>query len=383
MGRAGRPALHCLDFLGEIMIGAKLKIALLYDLWNEDPIAAAAKEEEKEEVPKRKPRKKIKKVKKKEKTDREEIFEALQKLGHEPSYFELDGRPQSLHSLSRCDADLLFNLTESFDGDDTKEMNVVAYVDLLGLRYTGAGPHAIILSQDKAIAKKIFGFHGIKTPFFATSYRGRIEHCHDISFPLIVKPSWEDGSIGIDAGAVVTNIKEMMERVQYIQDEFDSPALIEEYIEGREIYAGILGSYERAQVLPLVELDLSKLPEGTPKIASYDVKFEKNTDAYKLTKSAIAENLDDETRKRLEDTALAAYRALKLRDYGRIDMRLAPNGDVYVIEANPNPWLASRQEFAMAAKASGLSYTELIGAIVDLAMSRYLNADLTNVAAMH
>ena len=156
----------------------------------------------------------------------------------------------------------------------------------LGLRYTGAGPHAIFMSQDKAIAKKIFAFHGIKTPFFATSYRGRIEHAHDISFPLIVKPSWEDGSIGIDAGAVVKNIKEMMERIEYIQDEFDSPALIEEYIEGREIYAGVLGSYERAQVLPLIELDLSRLPEGTPKIASYDVKFEKNTDAYKLTKSA-------------------------------------------------------------------------------------------------
>ena len=180
------------------MIGAKLKIALLYDVWNEDPVAAAKEEP----VPARKPRKKVKKVKK-EKTDREEIFEALQKLGHEPSYFELDGRPQSLHSLSRCDADLIFNLTESFDGDDTKEMNVVAYVDLLGLRYTGRGPHAIFMSQDKAIAKKIFAFHGIKTPFFATAYRGRIEHAHDISFPLIVKPSWEDGSIGIDAGAVV------------------------------------------------------------------------------------------------------------------------------------------------------------------------------------
>src|ERR1700686_5593556 len=160
------------------MIGAKLKIALLYDLWNEDPVAAAAKEEAPATAV-RKPRKKVKKVKK-EKNDREESFDALQKLGHEPSYFELDGRPQSLHPLSRCDADLIFNLTESFDGDDTKEMNVVAYVDLLGLRYTGAGPHAIILSQDKAIAKKIFGFHGIKTPFFATSYRGRIEHCHDI-----------------------------------------------------------------------------------------------------------------------------------------------------------------------------------------------------------
>src|SRR6266446_943262 len=364
------------------MIGAKLKIALLYDVWNEDPVAAAAKDKE-DEPPARKTRRKKTKKKRKEMTDREEIFEALAKLGHEPSYFELDGRPQSLHSLSRCDADLIFNLTESFDGDDTKEMNVVAYVDLLGLRYTGAGPHSIFMSQDKAIAKKIFAFHGIKTPFFATAYRGRIEHAHDISFPLIVKPSWEDGSIGIDAGAVVKNVKEMMERVQYIQDEFDSPALIEEYIEGREIYAGVLGNYERAQVLPMVELDLSRLPEGTPKIASYDVKFEKNTEAYKLTKSEIAENLDEDTTKRLGDTALAAYRALKLRDYGRIDMRLAPNGDVYVIEANPNPWLASRQEFAMAARAAGRSYTELIGEIVDLAMSRYLNANLTNAVAMH
>jgi D-alanine-D-alanine ligase len=360
------------------MIGAKLKIALLYDAWNEDPIAAAAKEES---APAPKAHKKSKKPKKEEKTDRQEIFEALQKLGHEPSYFELDGRPQSLHSLAKCDADLIFNLTESFDGDDTKEMNVVAYVDLLGLRYTGAGPHSIFLAQDKAIAKKIFAFHGIKTPFFATSYRGRIEHAHDISFPLIVKPSWEDGSIGIDAGSVVHNVKELMQRVEYIQDEFDSPALIEEYIEGREIYAGILGNYERAQVLPLIELDLSRLPEGTPKIASYDVKFEKNTEAYKLTKSNIAENLEEETVTKLSDTALAAYRALKLRDYGRIDMRLAPNGDVYVIEANPNPWLASRQEFAMAAKASGLSYTEMIGSIIDLAMSRYLNASYANVAA--
>jgi D-alanine-D-alanine ligase len=374
------------------MIGAKMKIALLYDLWNEDPAAAAAKEDpatangngdggSKRNGVVRKARKVTKKVKK-EKTDREEIAEALQKLGHETSHVELDGRPQSLHALAKCDADLVFNLTESFDGDDTKEMNVVAYVDLLGLRFTGAGPHAIFMSQDKAVAKKIFAFHGIKTPFFATSYRGRIEHAHDISFPLIVKPSWEDGSIGIDAGAVVTNIKEMMERIEYIQDEFDSPALIEEYIEGREIYAGVLGSYEGAQVLPLIELDLSRLPEGTPKIASYDVKFEKNTEVYKLTKSAIAEDLDEATRERLSDTALAAYRALKLRDYGRIDMRLAPNGDVYVIEANPNPWLASGQEFAMAAKASGLSYTEMIGTIVDLAMSRYLNANLANATAM-
>jgi D-alanine-D-alanine ligase len=345
----------------------KLKVAILYDVW-EDDVPSTEPEEEKPSPRKRKTRAIKKRV---EKEDREEIFEALGKLGHEPFYQVLDGRPQSLHALAKCGSDLIFNLTESYAGDDTKEMHVAAYLDLLGLRYTGAGPHASFLAQDKSIAKKMFAFHGIKTPFFATSYRGRIDHAHDISFPLIVKPLSEDGSIGINADAVVESVKELMERVQYIQDEFDSPALIEEYIEGREIYAGILGSYESTQVLPLVELDLSKLPKGTPKIASRDVKFEKDTEAFKVTKSAVVEDLDEATTKRLSETALAAYQAVKLRDYGRIDMRLSPKGEVYVIEANPNPWLSSKQEFAMAAKASGKSYTQLIGEIVDLALARY------------
>jgi D-alanine-D-alanine ligase len=344
-----------------------MKIAVLYDIWEEEGATPEPPPEPKPAARKSKARKK----KKREKEDREEIFEALEKLGHEPSYLILDGSPQGLTSLAKCEADLIFNLTESFAGDDTKEMHVAAYLDLLGLRYTGAGPHASFLAQDKAIAKKMFAFHGIRTPYFATSYRGTIEHAHDIAFPLIVKPLAEDGSIGINSNAVVTSVKELMERVQYIQDEFDSPAIIEEYIEGREIYAAILGSYEYAQALPLVELDFSKLPKGTPKIASYDVKFEKDAEAYKLTKSSIAEDLDEETIERLTQTALAAHRAVKLRDYGRIDLRLSAKGEVYVLEANPNPWLSSKQEFAMAAKASGRSYTQLIGEIVELAMGRY------------
>lgn len=343
-----------------------MKIAVLYDVWEEEG-ALAEPPEPKPPARKTKSRKK----KKREKEDREEILEALEKLGHQAFYQVLDGTPPCLNSLAKCEADLIFNLTESFAGDDTKEMHVAAYLDLLGMRYTGAGPHASFLAQDKALAKKMFAFHGIRTPYFATSYRGSIEHAHDISFPLIVKPLSEDGSIGINANAVVDSVKELMERVQYIQDEFDSPAIIEEYIEGREIYAAILGSYEYAQALPLVELDFSKLPKGTPKIASYDVKFEKDAEAYKLTKSSVAEDLDEKTVELLTETALAAHRAVKLRDYGRIDMRLSSKGEVYVLEANPNPWLSSKQEFAMAAKASGLSYTQLIGEIVDLAMARY------------
>ena len=347
------------------MTGTKMKVTVLYDLWEETPA------EEPEEVPAPRKRKgKATRKKKPVKHDREEIFEALEKLGHEPSYYVLDGRPQSLVGLAKCNADLIFNLTESYGGDDTREMHVTAFLDLLDIPYTGAGPHAHILAQDKSIAKKMFAFHGIQSPYFATAYRGNIDHAHDISFPLIVKPTSEDGSIGIDAAAVVTSVKELMERVSYIQTEFDSPALIEEYIEGREIYASILGSYESARALPLVELDLSKLPKGTPRIASQDVKFERDTEAYKRTKSVIAEDLEEETATRLTEIAVRAYRAVKLRDYGRIDMRVSSKGEIYVIEANPNPWLSSGQEFAMAARKSGLPYTQMIGEIVDLAMAR-------------
>jgi D-alanine-D-alanine ligase len=346
------------------MAREKLKVAVLYDLFEEDPTPPPPPPEKPAKSKRRTPRKK------KEKHDREEIFEALGKLGHEPVYQVVDGRDQSLIALARADADIFFNLTESYAGDDTKDMNIAAYLDLLDKPYTGAGPHALYLAQDKALAKKIFAFHTIRTPFFATSYKGKIDHAHDISFPLIVKPCSEDGSIGIDMGSVVESVKELMERIHYIHEEFDSPALIEEYIEGREIYAAVLGN-ESPEVLPMVELDLSKLPEGTPKIAGKEVKWEKDTEHYRVTKSAPAEDIDEKTTEKLASTALAAYQALKLRDYGRIDMRLTPKGEVFVIEANPNPWLSSGAEFHMAARKAGRTYTQLIGEIVDLARARY------------
>jgi len=348
------------------MSTTKLKVAVLYDMWEEEEPPAEPPPE------KTASGRKVRKKKKREKADREEIFDALGKLGHEPFYQVLDGAEKSLVALAKFDGDLVFNLTESYAGDDTMDMNIAAYLDLLGCQYTGAGPHAMYLAQDKALAKKIFAFHGIKTPYFATSYRGKLDHSHDISFPLIVKPTSEDGSIGIDASSVVESVKELMEKIHYIHEEFDSPALIEEYIEGREIYAAVLGN-ENPEVLPMVELDLSKLPKGTPKIAGKDVKWDKETEAYKVTKSAPAEDLEESTVKRLSDTALSAYNALKLRDYGRIDMRLTKKGEVFVIEANPNPWLASTAEFAMAAKKAGRTYTQLIAEIVDLARARYVN----------
>jgi D-alanine-D-alanine ligase len=343
---------------------ANLKVMILHEAWDEGP-----PEPEPEPVKAPRGKKAKRQTKKHPLYDREEIFQALTKLGHEPSYHLLDGKNQSLLALAKSGADLIFNLTESYAGDDTMDKNIAAYLELLHVPYTGSGPQAHYLAQDKAIAKKIFDFHKIKTPNFATSYKGRTDHSHDIVFPLIVKPVSEDGSIGIDRGSVVESVKELMERIHYIDEEFDSPALIEEYIEGREIYAAILGN-DNPEVLPLIELDLSKLPKGTPRIATQDVKFDYETEAYKVTKSAPVEDLAEETTKKLQDTALAAYRALKLRDYGRIDMRLNKEGEVYVIEANPNPWLASAAEFTMAAKKAGYTYTDMIEKIVELARSR-------------
>ena len=169
---------------------------------------------------------------------------------------------------------------------------------------------------------------------------------------------------------MVNSIRELMERIDFLHQHFNSPVLIEEYVEGREMYVGVLGNQPPAP-LPVIELDLSKLPEGRPKIASAEVKWGKGTRAYRDTKSAIAEDLPEDTEALLQSTAVAVFQALELRDYARIDMRLRPDGRVAVIEANPNPWLASKAEFPMAARKSGRNYTQLIEEIVELALARY------------
>jgi len=299
----------------------------------------------------------------------EEVADALTKLGHEPVMYEIDGTIKSLLGLARVDCDLVFNLVESFADDDTADFKIAGFLELIGKKYTGSGTHGLMLAQDKAIAKKIFAFHGIHTPTFAKSFRGRLDFSHDLEFPVIVKPAREDGSIGIEFSAVVNSIRELMERMDWLHANFDSPVLIEEYIHGREMYVGVLGN-DKPEALPVVELDLSKLPDGTPRIAAAEVKWGKGTKAYRDTKSAIASDLSEETMATLQQTAVAAYQALELRDYGRVDMRLQADGRVHVIEVNPNPWLSSRAEFAMAARKSGRTYNQLIEEIIELTSSR-------------
>jgi D-alanine-D-alanine ligase len=336
----------------------KSKIAVLYDRWEAPEESSAASEKapltrtlDKKEV-------------------EEEVVDALGKLGHEAQLYVLDGSIKGLHGLAKLDGDLIFNLAESFAGNDTADYCIAAYLELLGKPFTGSGSHGLLYAQDKALAKKILEFHGIHTPVFAHSFRGRLDFSHDLAFPVIVKPAREDGSIGIEFNAVVNSIRELMERIDWLHANFNSPVLIEEYVEGRELYVGVLGN-DNATALPPIELDLSRLPEGTPRIAGAEVKWGKGTVAYRDTKSAVAEDLPDDTVTLLQSTALAVYQALELRDYARIDMRLRPDGRVAVIEANPNPWLTSRAEFAMAARKAGRTYNQLIGEIVELALARY------------
>lgn len=306
----------------------------------------------------------------KRRTDVEQITEILTRAGHEVFSVAVDGSRECLGRLGQVKADLLFNLVEAFGDDDTKEPHVAAHYELLGLRYTGSGPRGLFLAMDKAQTKKVLHFHGILTPRFVTVFHGRLEWAHDIDFPVIVKPAREDGSIGIGFQALAGSIKELMERIDQLHADFNHPVLIEQYIEGREINVGVLGNTSAA-AFPPVELDLSHLPEGTPRIAGTEVKWQEGTRAYRGSKYVVPEDLPPEVVEQLQAAALTSFQALDLRDYARFDFRLAPDNKVYLIEANPNPYLHSGADFIRGARASGRTHPQTILEIVEAALSRY------------
>jgi D-alanine-D-alanine ligase len=301
----------------------------------------------------------------------QQVQRALSERGHElRTIAATPDLPRLVDALERDKSDLVFNLCEGLGGIDQRAINVASLLELMGKRFTGAGTLGLSLAHDKVLTKKIFAFHDLSYPKFSIMRSGHVEWSDELQFPLFVKPSDTDSSVGIDAGALVHDVKALMERISYIHTEIHAAALIEEFIEGREIYVGVLGS-DKPEALPAVEMDLSKLPKGMPRIAGMEVKWDKGSAAYDATRSAVARDLPDELRNRIQETAVAAYVALGLRDYGRIDLRLAPKGEIYVIEANPNPWLAPEAELAIAAGAAGRDYPKLIGEIVDRALSRY------------
>jgi D-alanine-D-alanine ligase len=277
-------------------------------------------------------------------------------------------------ALTREQPDLVINLAESFAGKSAMESNVAALLNLLGLRYTGSSPAGLMLAGDKSLTKKVLSFHGIQTPQFATLYRGAVDWAGDLSFPVIVKPPQEDASLGITSASVVHEIKDLFDRIGELQSEYQAPVLVEQFIEGREFYVGVIGNANVA-ALPVIEMDFTGFPTDRPRIASWAAKWgddgEGSGAEFAGTRSIFPEALDPELEARMQKIAVEAFQALRLRDYARIDLRVSDAGEIYVIEVNPNCYLERESEFARAAQRSGLEYDALIARIVGLAAARY------------
>ena len=305
----------------------------------------------------------------------EQLEGALRAGGHECRRVMVDTTVLPLvQTLLDDRPDLVFNLAESFAGKSALESNVAALLNLLNLRYTGSSPAGLVVAGDKTLSKKVLRFHSIKTPEFATVYRGSVDWAGEVQFPLIVKPPQEDASLGITQKSIVHDVRELLEKIGELQTEYQQPALAEQFVEGREFYVGVLGN-ANVKALPVIELDFSKYPTDRPKIASWEAKWGDEGDArgaeYEGTESIFPENLPDEWRERIQKVAVDAFNALRLRDYARVDMRVTDSGEVYVIEVNPNCYLEKNSEFARAAERDGLAYDALIAQIVELASARY------------
>jgi len=300
-----------------------------------------------------------------------QVARTLRRLGHRVSVLGVHGDVKRLiASLSRRKPDLVFNLMEMFGENVFGDIPVTGLLELLGVRYTGSGPGELYLSQDKGLTKKLLAFEDILYPRYAVfSRQAAFETGGNLRMPLFVKPLRSDASLGIGGKSLVHDAVALMERVAVIHKELDDSALAEEYIEGREFYVGVLGNAQ-PKALPPVEVDFTGFPEGVPKVMDSKAKWDERSKEYKGTKSVIA-SLPDELRARLQKVAVDAYRALRVRDYGRVDLRLTDTGEIYVLEVNASCYLEKSSEFAMSAVASGLDYSRMIERIVNLASERF------------
>ena len=301
----------------------------------------------------------------------QDIKSALDNLGYRTSVMNVDGDIFRLIEYLRDEKpDLIFNLVECVENESLQEMNVAGIYELLKIPYTGASALTLGLALHKARVKEILTFHGIKTPrhhlFDAddkVSTNGRLR------FPMIVKPSHEDASVGISDKSVVYTASDLKKRVRYIIHEFDQPALVEEYIDGREMNVAILGNTPPV-VMPISEIDFSGLTEGMHRIVSYEAKWVHGTVEYEGTKGVCPAPLSTSQESRLKDIALRCYRIIGCRDYARVDVRMTKEGVPYVLEVNPNPDISDDAGFARSARAYGLSFHETVGKIVEICLAR-------------
>lgn len=300
-----------------------------------------------------------------------DVTATLHDLGHNVRILGLDSDLSVLRrAVEEWKPHVVFNLLEEFDGEAVFDQNVVSYLELLRVPYTGSGPRGLILARDKALSKQILRHHRVRVPEFAVFRRGRkIKRPVNLGFPLFVKSLIEEASMGISQASIVEDDERLAERVAFIHDRIGTDAIAEQYIEGREFYVGVIGN-ERLQVLPTWELLFTRAPKDVPRIATSRVKWDAKVQKKYGVMTREAKGLPPRVAEAIPRLCKRIYRELGLSGYARMDLRMAEDGKLYVLEANPNPQLAYGEDFAESAHAGGIGYEMLIQRIVNLGFRR-------------
>jgi D-alanine-D-alanine ligase len=299
-----------------------------------------------------------------------DVTATLRKSGHDVRCVGvLDSLTELRSAIADWKPDIVFNLLEEFDGIVTYDQHVVAFLELLRQPYTGSNPRGLLLSRDKSLCKQLLAYHRIPTPHFTVLRRGvRINIPRRLRFPLFVKSTVEDASLGIAQASVVEDAAKLKERIEFVHEQVGSDALVEEYIEGRELYVGVMGN-ERLTRLPVWEMVFGSMPDSLAAIATRKVKWDKRyQEKYGITTHA-AQDLPVPVLARLDRLSRRIYRALGLSGYARMDFRVTADGQVYVLEANANPNLEAAEDFAESARAAGVAYDELLERLMTLGLS--------------
>jgi D-alanine-D-alanine ligase len=298
-----------------------------------------------------------------------DVVSTLRGLGHEVRPLGVQNELSVIRqAVDEWKPHLAFNLLEEFSGVAVYDQNVVSYLELLKVPYTGCNPRGLMLARDKGVAKKILYYHRIPIPEFITVPLGHlVKRPKDLAFPLIVKSVSEEASLGISQASIVEDDDRLHERVKFVHQSVGTGALVERYIEGRELTVSVLGNH-RLRVFPVWELNMSRLPEEARRIATARVKWSRTYQKKYGVVSGEAADLAEDQRLAIQDLAKRVYRSLGLSGYARIDFRLDAAGQVYVLEANPNPQIAKAEDFSDAAERASLSYAALLQRILDLGL---------------
>ena len=298
-----------------------------------------------------------------------DVVSTLRKLGHDVKPLGVKSDLGVLRSaVEDWKPHIAFNLLEEFDGVAVYDQNVVSYLELLHMPYTGCNPRGLMLARDKVLSKKLFSFHRIPFPDFMVVPQGRtVKRPAWLSFPLIVKSVTEEASHGISQASIVQDDDKLKERVEFIHTHVGTGALVEKYIEGREFYVGVMGN-GHVHVLPVWELMMDRLPEDARRIATERVKWNRTYQAKYGIRSEEARNLPEGKAEKIQHLAKRVYRALGLSGYARIDVRMDAAGGVYVLEANPNPQIAHDEDFSDSAEKDGYPYTDLLQELLNIGL---------------